>query len=322
VIRWLTVFVCTLAISVLSLAALLAPSPVTARQGSVAVIYPKTEEAAYRRIFESVLEGIRQRLGRDRLEVYPLQGAGSGQLKDALAYRSVVAVITLGRQAYQDYQASGVTVPVVSGLLDLSPDLNPGANGISLSVDPPLLLEILKRVLPDTKRIHVVYNPAKDQWLIDLAKQAAPKFGVELIAYEASNLNAATQRYLDLIQHLEAGRDALWLPLDNQLLEEDTVLPLIIESSWHRRFAVFSNSLPHARLGALFALYPDNEALGRHLAERAIKLMNDPRQSHATITPLRDVKRAIHRRFAEHLGIDLGGPLRAYFDTVFGADAN
>ena len=230
------------------------------------------------------------------------------------------ALVTLGRGAYEDYQAAGITLPAVSGLLNLSPQLNPTANGISLSVDPALFFETLKRVLPDTSRVHVVYNPAKDQWLIDLARKAAPRYHLELIAHEASDLPSGTQRYLELLKHLEPGRDALWLPLDSKLLEEETVLPLIIEESWNRRFAVFSNSLAHVRLGALFALYPDNEALGRHLAEKALDGLNYPRIP--TIEPLRDVKRAIHRRFAEHLGIDPGGPLRAHFDTVFGPHAD
>jgi putative ABC transport system substrate-binding protein len=150
--------------------------------------------------------------------------------------------------------------------------------------------------------------------------EGRPSIHLELVSYEASDPASGTQRYLGLLKHLEPGRDALWLPLDSKLLEKETVLPLIIEESWNRRFAVFSNSLAHARLGALFALYPDNEALGRRLAEKAIDRLSTPRDP--TIEPLRDVKRAIHRRFAEHLGIDLGGPLRAHFDTVFGPYAD
>ncbi|MGH8652204.1 MAG: ABC transporter substrate-binding protein [Gammaproteobacteria bacterium] len=319
--RWRALFSFFLVVRVISRLALLASSQALATDTSVAVIYPEAQESAYRVVFQSVLQGIRNRLGSNRIQVHPLEEGKpkSGQLRDWLARQTTAgAVITLGKEAYEDYQASGITLPAVSGLLDLSPHLNPTANGISLSVDPALLFETLKRVLPGTRRVSVVYNPAKDQWLIDLARKAAPRYQLEFVAYEASDLASGTQRYLDLLKRIENGRDALWLPLDSKLLEEETVLPLIIENSWHRRFAVFSNSLAHARLGALFALYPDNEALGRHLAEKALERIENPRRSNPTIEPLRDVKRAIHRRFAEHLGVDLGGPLRAYFDTVFG----
>ncbi|MGH8589609.1 MAG: ABC transporter substrate-binding protein [Gammaproteobacteria bacterium] len=314
---------CWLVVRVIGWLSWMAWGQAVAFQGTVAVVYPEPDEPAYRAVFESVIQGIRNRLGPSQIQTYALAGATKtpSALKAWLAKQSSARrVITLGREAYEAYQAAGVTLPAVSGLLDLSPQLNPTANGISLSVDPALFFEMLKRVLPGTSRVHVVYNPAKDQWLIDLARQAAPRYHLELIAHEASDLASGTQRYLELLKHLEAARDALWLPLDNKLLEEDTVLPLIIEESWNRRFAVFSNSFAHARLGALFALYPDNEALGRRLAEKAIGGVDHPRDP--TIEPLRDVKRAIHRRFAEHLGIDLGGPLRAYFDTVFGAHAD
>ncbi len=134
----------------------------TAFQGMVAVAYPEPDEPAYRAVFESAIQGIRIRLGPSHIQTYALAGATKTPtaLKAWLAKQtSARAVITLGREAYEAYQAAGVTLPAVSGLLDLSPELNPTANGISLSVDPALFFETLKRVLPGTSRVHVVYNP-------------------------------------------------------------------------------------------------------------------------------------------------------------------
>ena len=152
-------------------------------QGTVAVVYPETDEPAYRVVFESVIQGIRNRIGPSQIQTYALAAAtkAPGALKAWLGKQTTArAAITLGRGAYEHYQAAGITLPAVSGLLDLSPQLNPTANGISLSVDPALFFETLKQVLPDTSRVHVVYNPAKDQWLIDLARKAAPRYQLEL----------------------------------------------------------------------------------------------------------------------------------------------
>ncbi|MGH8647115.1 MAG: ABC transporter substrate-binding protein, partial [Gammaproteobacteria bacterium] len=101
---------------------------------------------------------------------------------------------------------------------------------------------------------------------------------------------------------------------------DKNVLPLILEQSWYRRFVVISNSLAHAKLGALIAVYPDNERLGQHLAERALRSIAEPGLPKPDIEPLREVKRAINKRFADHFGIDLQGDLRTYFDTVFKSD--
>ena len=56
-------------------------------QGTVAVVYPETDEPAYRVVFESVIQGIRNRLGPSQIQTYAL-AAGTkapGALKAWLA---------------------------------------------------------------------------------------------------------------------------------------------------------------------------------------------------------------------------------------------
>lgn len=285
----------------------------------VAVIYPDTREPTYRIIFQSVLDGIKQRIPNDRLQIHAVDPdkAQPAEIKQWLGQQSPQAVITLGRKAFENYGSSGYPLLATSGAIDLSPSLNPGASGISLSVDPDILLETLKNTAPGVKRVFVVFNPAKDQWLVDRASVAASTRALELVSVKASDAASATRAYWEIFKGVEPEKDALWLPLDNKLLDDKNVLPLILEQSWYRRFPVISNSLQHARLGALIAVYPDNERLGQHLAERALRSISGPKPD---IEPLRDVKRAINKRFADHFGIDLQGPLGTYFDMVFTSD--
>jgi putative tryptophan/tyrosine transport system substrate-binding protein len=304
---------------------LLGVSPALAAQGSVAVIYPKAEEPAYRLVFQATLKAIQDRLHSNRVATPTLAITGSnpGQLKGWLAGHPTEVIITLGRQAFEDYQTLKAPRPAVSGLLDLSPNLNPTAYGIGLSVDPVLFFETLKKTTPKVRRVFVVYNPAKDQWLVALAKHAAPHFSLELVPFEAADLVSATRAYGQILEQITPDHDAIWLPLDSKLLDESAVLPLILEQSWYRRFVVFSNSLLHAELGALFAIYPDNEALGRRLADKALTLLHRSVRPDPEVEPLRTVRRAINKRFAEHLGVEVTGALQTYFDLIipsFNAD--
>lgn len=290
--------------------------------GGVVVIYPESAEPAYRTVFQSVIEGIKQLVPEDRLQIHAVDPdkPQPAELKQWLAQRSPTAVITLGRKAFEDYLSSGYPVPATSGAIDLSPTLNPAASGISLSVEPDIFLETLRKTTPSVNRVFVVYNPQKDQWLIERARKDAALRGLDLIPLEASDLTSATKAYWDIFERVEPDKDALWLPLDSKLLDDKNVLPLILEQSWYRRFVVISNSLAHAKLGALIAVYPDNERLGQHLAERALRSISAPGAPKPDIEPLRDVKRALNKRFADHFGIDLQGELRTYFDTVFKSD--
>lgn len=288
----------------------------------VVVIYPDTEEPAYRIVFRSLVDGIKQRVPEDRLQIHSVdpERPQPAELKQWLGARLPKAVITLGRKAFEDYQSSGYPILATSGAIDLSPSLNPNAHGISLSVDPDILLETLEKTTPTIRRVFVVFNPEKDQWLIERAKTSATQRGLELVPMAASDLATATKTYWDIFKCVEPDRDALWLPLDSKLLDDENVLPFVLEQSWYRRFVVISNSLAHAKLGALIAVYPDNEHLGQHLAERALRSIAEPGVPKPDIEPLREVKRAINKRFADHFGIDLQGELRTYFDTVFKSD--
>ncbi|MGH9197726.1 MAG: hypothetical protein ACRD1T_18535 [Acidimicrobiia bacterium] len=71
--RWRALFSFFLVVRVISRLALLASSQALATDTSVAVIYPEAQESAYRVVFESVLQGIRNRLGSNRIQVYPLE---------------------------------------------------------------------------------------------------------------------------------------------------------------------------------------------------------------------------------------------------------
>jgi hypothetical protein len=84
-------------------------------QATVAVVYPETDEPAYRVVFESVIQGIRNRLGPSQIQTYAL-AAGTkapGALKAWLAKQTTArALVTLGRGAYEDYQASGIPLAI------------------------------------------------------------------------------------------------------------------------------------------------------------------------------------------------------------------
>lgn len=151
----------------------------------------------------------------------------------------------------------------------------------------------------------------------NLPKRQPSEHGLDLRAHEALDAASATKLYRTVLGQAEPFKDALWLPLDTQLLDEVNVLPRLAEQSWYRNLAIFSNSLEHARYGALFALYPDPERLGQRLAELALDFVRNPNGFRSTIEPLREVRRALNLRVAQHLGIDLTLTLKDEFDLFF-----
>lgn len=300
---------------VLWLAVYLPFAKASASDAPIAVLYP-VAEGIYRDLFGQLLRGIDTTAGPHNTRKYLLEKQGSAHLSQWLRETRPQAVITLGPQAYAAYQASGYSARSVSGALDLSPQLDRSTEGISLSAAPELFFGTLRQLLPRVDRVFVVADPGKSRWIVEHAQAAAPRYGIALVAYGASDLSAAAKHFRAIFKKTRPDRDGLWIPLDSMLIDEQAIWPLIVEESWYRRVAVFSNDLTHARLGALFALYMDPEKLGRRLAERALALARGAITDYPHIAPLEDVKRALNIRFARHLGVEVRRIIHE-FDVLF-----
>lgn len=284
--------------------------------GGIAVIYPDIGEP-YRGIFLKIIEGIEERT-RSRVASFPV-GANLDlpALTDELRRQDIRVVIALGRNGLKAATSLNRDIGIIAGGIVSAPDAE--ARGIavhSLAPDPNLLFDRLKTMMPTAKRVFVVFDPRQNGWLIRLAQDAAKSHGLELVAMEAPDLKTATRLYQDVIASADSKKDALWLPQDSTTVEDSSVLPMILQESWNRSFAVFSSSVGHVRRGALFSLYPNNLELGRNLASSALSHISTGNTAARAVVPLKDVLVAVNIRTASHLGLGIDIRQQSY-DLVY-----
>lgn len=296
-------------------AALERPLP-AARANSVAVLYPELGEP-YRAIFNALIDGIAEQTGPVRRQAIT-PATDIPALQAQLQRSGVRVVVALGRQGLQAALGLEKDLPVVVGGVVSVPEAARERQlpGISLTPDPAVLFAQLRELLPSVRRVVVVYNPAHTAWLLSPARSAARAQGLELVEFEARDVASAARHYQALLGSLDGRRDALWLPQDPTTVDDELILPLVLRKAWSRGVPVFSSSFPHVKKGALFALYPDNRALGRSLGARALRLQADEPVPPG-MQPLQDVLRAINLRTAGHLGLALDHPQQRRFDLVF-----
>ncbi len=226
-------------------------------------------------------------------------------------------MIALGRQGLN--VAAGLDrdiLVLVGGALLLSDAEIVNVNGISLTPDPALLFGRLRTLLPDVRRVLVVYDPKKTEWLLRLARDAARAQGLELVAHEARDLGQAAALYSSVLKTADGRRDALWLPHDTTTVEESTLLPLILRQSWNQGVPIFSSNVLHAKKGALFAMSPNNVELGKSLASSALGLMSGELRRKG-VQPLRELHTALNMRTANHMGLNIGYQQQRTFDFIF-----
>jgi putative tryptophan/tyrosine transport system substrate-binding protein len=305
-----------LRVTLLFCAALVVASPAWAAvENRIAVVYPDIGEP-YRGIFEKIIEGIEAKVG-DRVAKHPLNSdTDTGALNASLFRENSKVVIALGRQGMRTATMLNKEIGVVvGGVLSVPESEARGQPVISLSPDPALLFARMKALMPATKRVFVVYDPALNGWLIKLAKEAARAQELELVAQEAQDLRSAVRYYQQIFSAADGHSDVLWLPQDTTTVEESTVLPMVLQESWNRDIAVFSSNSAHVRRGVLFSLYPDNPGLGKSLAELALGFLRSGDYARSGMMPLRDVQSAVNLRTAQHLRLKPGR--LQDFDTTF-----
>ena len=288
----------------------------SAGKGAIAVLYPNVSEPV-RSAFISMIQGIEERT-RVRVRSYPVEArTDPAELNAQLRRANTRVVIALGRQGLS--VAAGLDrdiLVLVGGALLLSDAEIVNVNGISLTPDPALLFGRLRTLLPEVRRVLVVYDPKKTEWLLRLARDAARAQGLELVAHEARDLGQAATMYAGLLKSADSKRDALWLPHDTTTVEESTLLPLILKESWNHGVPIFSSNVLHAKKGALFAMSPNNVELGKSLASSALGLMAGEMRRKG-VQPLRELHTAINMRTANHMGLNIGYQQQRTFDFIF-----
>lgn len=280
--------------------------------GNIAVLYPDLGEP-YRGVFAKIIEGIEEQ-SRVPVTSFAVGGKLSAQdIVNQLKRQEIKVVIALGRQGMK--AASGLEREfgvVAGGVVSLPDGEAPGFSVVSLAPDPGMLFERLKRLMPAARRVLVVYDPRQNAWLMRLAREAARAQGLELQAVEVQDLKSAVHAYQELLASSDPKKDALWLPQDSTTVEESSVLPLVLEGAWSRNLTLFSSNVAHVKRGALFALYPNNQALGRQLAVSAQGIGN----TLPGVVPLKELLLAVNVRTANHLGL-LVSSLRQRVDLLF-----
>lgn len=283
---------------------------------TIAVIYPNVAEP-YRGIFTKIIEGIEEKA---KVKVKSLaidNNVDANEVNSQLKRYGAKVVIALGRQGLKTaHNLDRDLTVVVGGILSAPENEQQNLTGISFTPDPGILFTRLKTLLPETRRVFVVYDPQHNESLIRIAREAAKVHGLELVTLPVSDMASAARAYENHLQQMDNRRDALWLPHDPTTVEEKTILPLVLKLSWNANIPIFSSNFLHVKKGALFALYPNNLELGRNLAHAALGILAGESRKRG-ISPLKDLHTAVNLRTASHIGLNISYQQQRTFDFVF-----
>lgn len=287
------------------------------QKATIGVLYPNVREP-YKSVFMSIMQGIDDGLDTNTTR-YPLDDVTEpSALNTSLERDRVGVVIALGTKGATAARRLENGIHVIVGAVLTEPSQGgSGFSGITLSPDPQILFERLTKVAPSARRVTVIYDPLSNQWLIDRAHVAARSQALLLNAIPAEDLAAGARLYRTLLETTAGVSEVIWIPQGDDTVDENAILPLVLQEAWDKKIVVISSNPSHVRKGALMALYPDNAGLGRSLAAMALETLRTGGVNKAKFVPLRDLLTAVNIRTAEHLGLEPTPKNERHFDMVF-----
>ena len=193
--------------------------------------------------------------------------------------------------------------PEIISTLTLNNNLlmkTPNLAAISIQASVKTQLSWHKRILPDLRRVGVLYDPNNSQVLIDELSKIAPTLGLEIIA-------AAVHSPTELTSALKVlGREAdTILSIPDKTVYSGKTAKAILLFSYRNRMPFIGMSKSWVKAGAIYALDWDYVSLGQQCAEIAITILDGKKASSIPLQYPKEEEYLLNLKTAKQLKVEL-----------------
>src|SRR5690606_15264236 len=206
---------------------------------------------------------------------------------------------------------TAVTDPVAADLVQSTE--RPGTNVTGTSDLTPVReqLELLKEIVPQARRVGVVYNAGEVNSVVqvELARQAAVSLGFTLVEATAAN----SSEVLQAAQSLQGRVDAIYVPTDNTVVSALESVILVAERA---RLPLIAGEADSVAKGALATLGIDYYKLGRQTADIAHRVLQGEDPAGIPIEYLNDLDLVVNVAAAKRMGVTIPDSVLARADQV------
>ena len=286
-------------------------SPADISPGGVVIAVVKSKDnVQYENAVQGFIKNLEEKHITADLKIY---GPEDKNIIQGIKSQKPVLILTMGTTATKFVSREITDIPIVfSMILDPRGSSVTSANIVGASVDipPRLQLETMKTVVPNFKRIGVIYHPPENGTIVRQAKQVANGLGLILNLYPVNS-----EKEIPGIEDLNI--DLLWI-IPDTVVCKPVILKRILLSCFTNNVAVMGFTHYYARGGALLAVACDYEDIGRQSGEMVVKLLKGEDYASLKITVPRKVKLYLNKITADRLGIKFPDKIIRKASEVFG----
>lgn len=176
-------------------------------------------------------------------------------------------VLAIGSNALKLAKKHLKKTPVIFTMV-LKPGKMPGnVTGVSMTLPAKTHLIGLKLIAPKVKSVGIVFNPKHSGKRVDQFKKVAGKLGLKIVSVAANSKKEA----FSAIKLLAGRVDSLWMVMDQDVVANFNLLQSL---STKEKVPLATFSYKYVEMGALVALAPKFEDLGKQAGQLAKKLLS------------------------------------------------
>jgi len=265
-----------------------------ARAEAEVVVLTQREVPQYAR----VVEGLRAAGGEPRVV-----DVGDAAALEALLAHPPAVVVAVGGRAFEVARARALRSAIVAAAV-LNPDrgARKDVTAVPFAARPSDTVDALLALAPDARRVVAIHAPEASMLAGEL-KVLAQRRGLELDLETAGDEASFRWMFLGALQR----HDAVWLLPDPRLAAPE-LARFMAQACQERRIALAGFLDGMARAGALFAVAPDLDAIGREAARLAADLDARPAAERSGV-PFRYAAGRLYVNDRTRSALRLGGAL-------------
>lgn len=223
-------------------------------------------------IQDKVIEGLSNLLEQDKeIRIWSVTDESVLSLDEEIDSFQPSLVITLGNTPLAYARANFPDTPRVAGMVLKRRDIQHSdvETGVYLEFDPDLQLAWIRKILPDTKVIGMLYSPTENKELVGRMELAAKERDFKLIALEISSPRDIPKSF----RQLEGSIDVLLGVFDSVVLTRESARPFI-SFGFQQKLPFMSVSQSWAKAGALLAMDRDYLDYGKQIGNMAQHILS------------------------------------------------
>jgi putative ABC transport system substrate-binding protein len=274
-------------------------------------------------LIEETLAGFKEHLGRQGTaavyEVYPLHetAAQTHRRLGEVRENGTSLILALGSLALETADREAAGIPIVAGMVLREADIRRGRGVTGVFLEFPIETQFawLLHLMPEVRRIGVVFNPAENRGTIETAGKVASRMGLELLAREVTT----PPELPGALESLANRADVLWGISDNVVVTPQTARSILL-FSFRNRIPFIGLSTAWVKAGAFYALDRDYRDIGRQCAELAVKVLAGADAGSLAPVPPRRVTYSLNLKTAEQMKMHVPSSLSRAAEQLFQED--